>query len=1003
MGSRLTVDITSSVNEGANSTALGAHGGSGLSALGGVIRLHEIGPDAPPIAHAIKLELFANQYYYGGGPQKRKLQPPSPSNGGRTQYVWPATGSDSYTWAACGLGSRCLAYHGTNEHLAPGSLLALPEAVASSLIPKLKTVPGARVAAAFRDYGGYIIDDTASDSASLSWESGADDVFRLTYNMTLNTAGGPWYDDLVAIFQGLHVVVNNKPSSIGGGGKPRRPPLPPLCNKGDDDDSRVANLTTVFRAGEDGFGCMRYPQLHSVQDTLYVFVECYNASGDHCDASRMGFPVLANCHAYGNVCYKRSLDPTGTRWGPLQVVPINGSGTMMWARGHGTLYLPELHQICLHFNGGSVYGNNGLDGPPGGARHKQCLDLRTGRWTEPTNLDSQIPECKDFLGARQGNIVLPSGRQLWSQWSFGSVDRGGKHVGNEGRVCVYGSDDGVNWKTFTMLNGTAEGAMVYLPENDSVYFSAMPPCPACRANRARVAGWSTDSGGSFALRRDSSAPLDPVGDAIPGPLLQAHGELIFALPLGNGSRYGGSNTDHGDRLNMAVHASPDGGVRWTRSLQVSGGYGGYGGLSTLPGDDDSFALVFEAGPLPGMICAGACSIRFTSVRYDFGPASKTDDASVGVQIFQHSEGPCTCIGIPIVMRVQDTLLAFGQCRVGVGWAKDDGCYVKDPVPGDSSACNGTCIVLKRSVTGGRTWSNLSVVINGAFNMMPVFDSVRGKLVVSFDTGGAVDDKPFVQQPGATYATTATVGPGILSAAAWSPPTKIFSFPGWASAPGPNVGVQLSGKAGAAGRLVFAGWANNTGRTCVVVIWYSDDGGETFKKGAELPGACEAGLQEMSDGRLLILANDGSARDKGPCPGDTLAHAFSTTGGASFPQWQCDPALINADSQAGLLVVNGTIVVSNPGVNPVTCPPCSLNMRVHASSDGGEHFGLVREFASGGKVWTGAGNNGTAGGYSSLTTLAGTTALGLAWETSGPGSTCVGSRCRVVFSTFGLPE
>jgi hypothetical protein len=57
-------------------TALGAHGGSGLSALGGVIRLHEIGPDAPPIRHALKLELFAHQYYYGGGKEKRKLQKP---------------------------------------------------------------------------------------------------------------------------------------------------------------------------------------------------------------------------------------------------------------------------------------------------------------------------------------------------------------------------------------------------------------------------------------------------------------------------------------------------------------------------------------------------------------------------------------------------------------------------------------------------------------------------------------------------------------------------------------------------------------------------------------------------------------------------------------------------------------------------------------------------------------------------------------------------------------
>jgi hypothetical protein len=53
----LTVDITSSGPE----TALGAHGGSGLSAIGGTIRLHEIGPDAPPIAHVLKLELFAHQ------------------------------------------------------------------------------------------------------------------------------------------------------------------------------------------------------------------------------------------------------------------------------------------------------------------------------------------------------------------------------------------------------------------------------------------------------------------------------------------------------------------------------------------------------------------------------------------------------------------------------------------------------------------------------------------------------------------------------------------------------------------------------------------------------------------------------------------------------------------------------------------------------------------------------------------------------------------------------
>ena len=160
----LQVDITSSGNDAVHSslnTALGAHGGGGLSAVGGVIRMHEVAPsDGAPISHALKLELFARQYYYGGL-QKRRLQPATKSNGGRTQYVWPATGSDGYTWDS----NRRLGYNGSNPHLAPGALLALPEAVASAPIPHLHTAPGKRIAAAFRDYVGYIIDDTACDSS----------------------------------------------------------------------------------------------------------------------------------------------------------------------------------------------------------------------------------------------------------------------------------------------------------------------------------------------------------------------------------------------------------------------------------------------------------------------------------------------------------------------------------------------------------------------------------------------------------------------------------------------------------------------------------------------------------------------------------------------------------------------------------------------------------------------------------------------------------------------
>jgi hypothetical protein len=36
----------------------------------------------------------------------------------------------------------------------------------------------------------------------------------------------------------------------------------------------TGNWTTVFRVGEKGFGCMRFPELHHANNTLYMFVEC---------------------------------------------------------------------------------------------------------------------------------------------------------------------------------------------------------------------------------------------------------------------------------------------------------------------------------------------------------------------------------------------------------------------------------------------------------------------------------------------------------------------------------------------------------------------------------------------------------------------------------------------------------------------------------------------------------------------------------------------------------
>jgi hypothetical protein len=46
----------------------------------------------------------------------------------------------------------------------------------------------------------------------------------------LDTDEQPLFDDLVRIFQALHVVDNNALNSIGGGGKPRVPMAARLCS-----------------------------------------------------------------------------------------------------------------------------------------------------------------------------------------------------------------------------------------------------------------------------------------------------------------------------------------------------------------------------------------------------------------------------------------------------------------------------------------------------------------------------------------------------------------------------------------------------------------------------------------------------------------------------------------------------------------------------------------------------------------------------------------------------
>lgn len=187
----------------------GGQGGSGLSSIGGTIRLGEFLPSAPPIRHALKLLVHAHKYLY--------KKPPG--------YRWPAVRADDYAFK----NTSELRYGGSNPSLVMGSLLAIPPSVMERSL-KLETTPGKRLFRALQDYGGYIVDDTAWNSHAIAIEKGVEEEFASTYGYNFITNSGAFYKDVNKLFQALHIVDNNKAQSIGGGGTPRQRLAPPIGN-----------------------------------------------------------------------------------------------------------------------------------------------------------------------------------------------------------------------------------------------------------------------------------------------------------------------------------------------------------------------------------------------------------------------------------------------------------------------------------------------------------------------------------------------------------------------------------------------------------------------------------------------------------------------------------------------------------------------------------------------------------------------------------------------------
>jgi hypothetical protein len=197
---------------------VGAHGGSGMSAIGGTIRLGELRPGQAGPRHALKVALYMKEAFK--------------CTTAADCYRWPAKNADSYAVGFYGTGSSNP--NVSNTAFKMGALLAIPAGVDVATLA-LETEPGKQLAWTLQNYGAYVVDDAYDAAFYLDTEVSPDgsfrDQFQADYGFAFNQGSSDntaWVRDMKRLLPALNIVNNNSASSIGGGGTPRQPLAPPL-------------------------------------------------------------------------------------------------------------------------------------------------------------------------------------------------------------------------------------------------------------------------------------------------------------------------------------------------------------------------------------------------------------------------------------------------------------------------------------------------------------------------------------------------------------------------------------------------------------------------------------------------------------------------------------------------------------------------------------------------------------------------------------------------------
>ncbi|MFJ9038334.1 exo-alpha-sialidase [Streptomyces sp. NPDC102406] len=303
-------------------------------------------------------------------------------------------------------------------------------------------------------------------------------------------------------------------------------------------------------------------------------------------------------------------------------------------------------------------------------------------------------------------------------------------------------------------------------------------------------------------------------------------------------------------------------------------------------------------------------------------------------LFKADQDPgYACYRIPAVVETTaGTLLAFAEGRTN-----------------DCSDAGDIDIVVKRSEDGGRTWSPLQVVNEGAGdthgNPAPVVDRRTGRILLAetYNTGlpgGGNCPVPCDRTPHLQYSDD--------DGRTWSAPRDLSGellppdFNSW-YATGPVHGVQLT-RGRHRGRLVFTvnaeTWDGSRITTNHAALMVSDDHGAHWRVGAKdsWPVAddgtfrqkpSEMTLAELPDGTLYVSGREQDGTDLGH-----RTHAVSRDGGESFARpFAALPDLYTPQVQGSVLRVGGSggrrLLLACPGD-----PDRRRTMTVRSSYDGG---------------------------------------------------------------------